>query len=251
MKLGMYPICLLFIFSNFSPYLKFGGSIKYQNKDDLSIEISCKATNFIRGEAQDVFVKVKNNSDKTIITNPPNNYLYDLTKDSLYSGQSGNGHIEIPPHFDYYFFDDPTDYILAGIDIYDFNLYPGNYEYYISLSSSGEEYFSNKINIKIDPVPDSLKLGFNDLRFVPGTKTSIEDYRADYKKYQGTFYDKEFLNALLSTGTYSFAISHPEGYREYRNEAINLTEKFIFKYPNSKYAYYLFVNLSYNFNENE
>ena len=213
-------------------------SFSYQQNQDLEIEISGDKPEIIQGEFIDVLVKVINKSNKTISIGAPKHYLYDYNNDSTFTNHYGEGrvHIEIPPNGSYYFLVDPQDYILfSGMDFSTHTFPPGSYDYYLSLFVGGNEIKSNKINLRVKPIPDSLKQAYEDLKFDtkkydPNKNYSLEAEKK-FEKYKGTYYEKEFYYRLLQT----------PAYRDDKSGLnINAFENFVLKYPNSVAAYYIF-----------
>jgi len=230
---------------------------------DLEIELSCDKTEFIQGESIDVLVKITNNTNNTFRMRPPKHYIYDFNKDSTFTSQFGNGLIEIPPSGNYYYMLEPTSYLVfCGIDFSTHTLKPGNYEYYLSLFLGKEEFLSNKINIKVNPVPDSLVVAFNNLRYDPNepyaietheeyAEKYIETYKGYIEMYKGTFYEQQYFFKLLVHPYFNSAIRNKDDAKDYREEAIKLNKEFILKYPNTSHAYGLFQVIMFNYTDNQ
>jgi hypothetical protein len=162
-------------------------------QQNLSIEISCNKPNFIQGEFINVQVKITNNTNRSIKTDAPKYYIHNSKNDSTYSNQHGYGYIIIPPQSTYYFLLDPQqNLIFSGIDFSTHTLFPGSYNFYLSLTANKEYAISNKIHIKIEPVPDSLKSDFDKLKFTPGRINTVEDYERLYEEQRVHIMKKNF-----------------------------------------------------------
>jgi|GEM_PF-5539708 len=212
-------------------------NFNYLQDRDLEIEISCDKPEIIQGEYIDILVKVINKTNKTITMGAPKNYLYDYNNSSTYTNQYGAGRvrIEIPPNGVYYFFVDPQSSLLFKDKDFSTNSFPpGSYDYYLSLYVEGKEVRSNKINLKVEPVPDSLKQAYEDLRFDPKTYDPNKNYLLEaeekFRKYKGTYYEREFYYGLLQ---------RPEYRDDKSGLKADLFKNFILKYPNSVAAYYM------------
>jgi hypothetical protein len=132
------------------------------------------------------------------------------------------------------------------------SLVPGNYTFFSSVENYNQKYLSNKINIKIHPVPDSLVQAFNDLKRYPHDEIqTIEKVKKNLEKYKGTFYEKKFYRRLLYDVNYQNAIKNKADFGNYRDEALNLYKEFIMKFPNSSNASVLFGIIMYNYADNQ
>lgn len=218
--------------------------------NDLKIQVSCNKEEFIQGESVDIFAKIKNNTSDTLIISLKH-YIKNLDSDSTFSNGS-NKYIHLPPFGNYYFMLDPIDYIVfGGIDFSSMTYKPGHYEYYLSCIVDGEEYFSNKISINVNSVPDSLKQLFNGL-----VHDSNKNYSATYslelaERYNGTLYEQQFYFRLLKNNDYYYALQNKAEFNNYREQALELNKEFILKYPNTTFAYRLFYRIMLNYVANK
>lgn len=218
--------------------------------NDLKIQVSCDKEECIQGESIDILAKIKNNTSDTLIIELKD-YIKNLDSDSTFSNQS-NKYIHLPPFGNYYFMLNPIDYIaFSGIDFSSMTLKPGHYEYYLSCIISREEYFSNKISINVNSVPDSLKQEFQELVFNPSKGHSSEASLELAERYEGTFYEQQFAFNLLTNSHYYLAMQNSEKFNELRPRAIELNRKFILKYPNSTLSYRLFQRIMHNYIANQ
>ncbi len=218
-----------------------GRGYEINHNKDLEIEISCDKPEIIQGESIDVLVNVINKTNKSVTMGAPKHYLYDYNNGSTYTNHYGEGrvHVEIPANGSYYFLLDPQSYLMfSGMDFSTNSFPPGSYYYYLSLFIGGKEIKSNKINLSLKPVPDSLKQSYEDLRFDPKKYDPNKNYMLEaenkFKKYKGTYYEKVFYNRLLQYPKYL------EGKRELKENAFR---DFVLKYPNSEDAYYIFKRI--------
>jgi len=224
-------------------------NFNYLQNKDLEIEISCDKTEYIQGESFNIYVKFLNNSDEPIkITSSPKHYLQDLNRDSLrISNFNSHPLIEIPAHSEYDFLIDPLHAIAYNgngiVPGYPwFYWYTGDYNYYISQSISNNEYKSNKINIRINPVPDSLLQAFQELKDYVGFSKTGKDWNTILEKNKGHYYEKEFYYRLLTT----------LGYFDKINETNSqLYEEFIVKYPDNDFSYRILNYLSNYYEKNK
>jgi len=225
-------------------------------QQNLSIKISCDKPEIIQGEYIDVLVKVTNKTNKMITMGAPKHYLYDYNNDLIYTNHFGEGRVQVKilENESYYFLLDPQGYLMfKGKDFSTNTFPPGSYDYYVSLFVGGKEIRSNKINLKVKPVPDSLKQAYDALRFYKQydpNKNYLLEAENKFMKYKGTYYQKEFLYNLLNTYTYMDAIQNKKNAVIFRKKATKLYKEFILKYPNASQAYYLFSLIMNNFKEN-
>lgn len=216
----------------------------------LKIELDYDKTDIIQGESVDIFAKIKNNTTDTLIIELKH-YIKNLDSDSTFSNRS-NKYVHLPPFGNYYFMLDPIDYIVfGGIDFSSWTLKPGHYEYYLSCIVDREEYFSNKISINVNSVPDSLKQLFNGL-----VHDSNKNYSAAYslelaERYNGTLYEQQFYFRLLKNNDYYYALQNKAEFSNYREQALELSKEFILKYPNTTFAYRLFYRIMLNYVANK
>jgi hypothetical protein len=225
--------------------------LDYSLDDDLKIELVCDKTEFIQGESIDILIKITNNKPDTI-TVKPEYYLNDLNSDSTFK-HNGGGICILPPFGTCYYMLDPADWILffGRLDFTTHSLLPGNYNFFSSLENDKQKYLSNKINIKIHPVPDSLIQAFNDLRRYPHEMQTIENAKNNLEKYKSTFYEKKFYGPLIYNGNYQNAVKNKADFGNYRDEALSLYKEFILKFPNSSIASGLFRIIMYNYADNQ
>lgn len=221
-------------------------NFNYSQNDDIKIEISSDKTEYLQGEFISIVEKIKNNINENIILGQPKHYLHDIDRDSVITSVYGNGFVEIPANSQNNFFINP----LGAINYKDsgiipsypwFYWYPGNYEYYISQFIDGKEYRSNKIKIKINPVPDSLLEEFNELK-LNTEKVSVEKTQLLLNKYKGSYYEKEFYYRLLTDFGYFDNINE---------ENSKLYAEFIIKYPNNDFSYKIINYLSSYYEKNK
>lgn len=213
---------------------------KFSN--DLEIDISCGKTEIIQGESIDILVKLKNNTNKIIRTGSPKHYLNHLNKDSLITNHYGHAVIDISPFSTYYFFINPIGYISYSAKDYIYDPWHlGSYEYNISQFVGQNEFTSNKIDITINPIPDSLQLPFNELKFDPNNLKTTDDWENLLEKYKGTFYERQFYYMLLNTPKY----------REDIDLSARLYKEFILKYPDNDFSYSIINTLVYNYTYNK
>jgi len=221
-------------------------NLNYLQNTVLEIEISCDRTEYLQGEFITIVEKIKNNTSENIILGPPKHYLHDIDRDSLITSVYEHGILEIPANSQNDFFINPLgvlNYKDSGIiPSYPwYYWYPGNYEYYISEFIDGKEYRSNKIKIKINPVPDSLLEGFNELK-LRREKISIAKDQLLLNKYKGSYYEKEFYYKLLTDFGYFDNINE---------ENSKLYAEFIIKYPNTYFSYKIIDHLSSYYEKNK
>lgn len=223
------------------------------NSDSTSLEVtlSCDKTEFIQGESIDVLIKIKNNTNDTISISPKH-YLYDYNSDSTFSN-GGRGIIIIPPFENYYYMLDPSDWLLflGRMDLTTFTLKPGNYEYYTSASLSNKKYLSNKINIKVNAVPDTLESAFNNLKYDKKNWTTIETAEKHLEKYKYNFYATKFYRRVFDYGYYYNAIQNKDEAKDYRERAIKLYKEYILRFPNTSIAYGSFPVIMFNYADNQ
>lgn len=219
--------------------------------DNLKIELVCDKTDFIQGESIDILIKIINNKPDTIIVKPQY-YLNDLNSDSTFK-HYGGGVFILPPYGTCYYMLDPADGLLffGRMDFTTHSLVPGNYTFFSSVENDNQKYLSNKINIEIDPVPDSLVQAFNDLKRYPNEVQTIENAKNNLEKYKGTFYEKKYYVPLIYNGNYQNAVQNKTGFGNYRDEALRLLKEFIIKFPSSSIAAGLFRVIMYNFADNQ
>jgi hypothetical protein len=217
---------------------------------DFEIQLSCNKEEFIQGESVDIFAKIKNNTSDILIIELKH-YIKNLDSDSTFSNRS-NKYVHLPPFGNYYFMLDPIDYIVFGsIDFSSMTLKPGHYEYYLSCLIDEEEYFSNKISININSVPDSLKQDFQELVFNPSKEHSSEVSLELAERYKGTFYEQQFYFRLLTNNVYYYALQDKAEFKNYREQALELNKEFILKFPNSTLSYRLFNRIMHNYTANQ
>ena len=218
----------------------------------LDIEISCDKIEFIQGESINILVKIKNNSSDTLRISKHKYYFFDFDKDSTFSNYYDRGIVDISPFGTYYYMVEPLSYLFfRGIDLSTYTLKPGNYDYYLSKFLGKKEYVSNKINIIVNSIPDSLLQAFNDLIFIPNNPRSIETAEQLLTKYKGTFYEENYYEKVMSYPVYDNAIQNKVEAKEYRTKAVNLYKEFILKFPNSTRAYLSFNKIMYNYENNQ
>ncbi len=226
--------------------LASNNNFNYSQNGDLEIEIYSDKTEYLQGEFINIVEKIKNNTNENINLGQPKHYLYDIDRDSMITSVYGNGSVEILANSQNNFFINPLGAVnykdIGVIPSYPwFYWYPGNYEYYLSQFIDGKEYRSNKIKIKINPVPDSLLEEFNTLKS-NDEKISIEKSRMLLNKYKGSYYEKEFYYKLLTDF----------GYFDKINEANSqLYEEFIIKYPDNDFSYKILNYLSNYYEKNK
>jgi hypothetical protein len=218
----------------------------------LDIEISCDKIEFIQGESINILVKIKNNSSDTLRISKHKYYIFDFDKDSTFSNYYDRGIVDISPFGTYYYMVEPLSYLFfRGIDLSTYTLKPGNYDYYLSKFLGKKEYVSNKINIIVNSIPDSLLQAFNDLIFIPNNPRSIDTAEQLLTKYKGTFYEENYYEKVMSYPVYYNAIQNKVEAKEYRTKAVNLYKEFILKFPNSTRAYLSFNKIMYNYENNQ
>lgn len=221
-------------------------NFNYPQNGGLKIEIYSDKTEYLQGEFINIVEKIKNNTNENINLGQPKHYLYDIDRDSMITSIYGNGSVEILAISQNNFFINPLGAVnykdIGVIPSYPwFYWYPGNYEYYLSQFIDGKEYRSNKIKIKINPVPDSLLEEFNTLKS-QDEKISIEKARTLLNKYKGSYYEKEFYYRLLTNF----------GYFDNINEANSqLYEEFIIQYPDNDFSYKILNYLSNYYEKNK
>ena len=233
--------------------LASNNSLTRLDVNDLTVELACDNTNIIQGKPFNIIAKVHNNTNKPIEIDAPIHYLFDFSKDSIYTNQYGAGRfgIQIPPQGNYSQFYDPQDYLVYnGIDFSSHTLYPSTYEYHISYFLGKDEFLSNTLRLNILPVPDSLQTVFDKLKYIPGKPHSMEDFENFYKDYKDSFYGAEFMYKLLRTFKFIDAIRNIDAL-EYREEALKLNQEFINRYPDTKYAYTLLQTLILSYSDNK
>jgi len=225
--------------------------IKRLQSDDLEIEISCDKTEFIQGESIDILAKIKNNTSKTLTTSAFKHNLYDSSKHSIFTNNNDKAKVDIPPYSTYYYLVDPQDWVLfSGKDFSTNTFYPGNYEYSFSWFVGKNEFTSNKINIKIISVPDSLKEAFEELKFDSANPHSVNDWETLFEKYKGTFYEQQFYYRLLNHPIYYDAVMNKTKDNVFSAKVLKLYKEFILKYCNTVNAYSKFLWLMYNYSDN-
>lgn len=218
--------------------------------DNLKIELVCDKTEFIQGESIEILIKITNNKPDTI-TVIPKYYLDDLNSDSTFT-HNGGGICILPPYGTCYYMLDPADWLLffGRMDFTTTSLVPGNYIFFSSAEYNNQKYLSNKINIKIHPVPDSLVQAFNDLKQYPHEMQTIEKAKENLEKYESTFYEKKFYSRLLFSINYQNAVKNKADFGNYRDEALSLYKEFIMKFPDSSISSGLFRIIMYNYADN-
>ena len=137
------------------------------------------------------------------------------------------------------------------MDFITHTLRPGNYEYYISASLGNKKYQSNRINIKINPVPDSLKPAFNDLKYDLKNNITFETAEERLEKYEYNFYATKFYRREFGYGYYYNAIQNKDDAKDYRERAIKLYKEYILRFPNTSIAYGLFQVIMFNYTDNQ
>ncbi|MCW8806257.1 MAG: hypothetical protein OQK56_07340 [Ignavibacteriaceae bacterium] len=218
--------------------------------NDVEIQLICDKEEFIQGESIDILAKIKNNTLDTLIFSL-RHYIKNLDIDSTFSNQS-NKYVHLPPLGKYYFMLDPTNYIaFIGIDFSSMTLKPGHYEYYLSCVLDRGEFFSNKININVSTIPDSLKEIFKELIFNPNKKYSLQVSLEQAERYEGTFYEQQFYFNLLTNSDYYYALQDKSEFNNYRAQVLELNKKFILKYPNSTLSFRLFQRIMHNYAANK
>ncbi len=231
-------------------------NFKYQGNNDITVKISNSNPEIIQGKSIDICVKIENNTNNIIRLSTPKQFLYDILRDSLITSKYGHGVIDIAPHSTYYNLINPLHYIAHnGNSIVPgypwFYWYTGDYDYYISYFLGKNKFVSNRIRLKINPVPDSLDISFNKLKDHVGEKTLTATNEELFQKSKYTFYEKEYFYKLLRNHDYWAAIQNKKNVQHYREMAKKLFKEFIIKYPNSADAYNLFKIVMYNFNDNK
>ncbi len=245
-------ICLLTIGhiplqANFST---IDSTLTTEELNELEIQISCEKDEYIQGESIDILAKIKNNTLDTLIFSL-RHYIKNFDTDSTFSSQS-NKNIYLQPLGKYYFMLDPTNYIFfVGIDFPSMTLKPGYYEYYLSCILDRGEFFSNKINIKVNTVPDSLKAIFKELVFDPNKEYSLQVSLEQAERYVGSFYEQQFYFNLLTNSDYYYALQDKSEFNNYREQVLELNKKFILKYPNSTLSFRLFQRIMHNYAANQ
>ena len=223
------------------------------SNNDISIELNCDKKEIIQGQMLDVVVKIKNNTNKIIKMGGLKHLLYNTDKDTLMIFETGKP-FRLNPLSHYTHITDPQGFFFYNGELKTGYLYPGSYEYSIGLAVGKEKITSNKINFKVNPVPDSLKTAFNELYNKNNIKVRLntntnkfDRYEMLAEKYKGTFYEKEFYYKLLKQYNYYKAVRNKgEEAKKLRKRAIDLYKFFILKYPNSHFSIYLFGNLYAN-----
>ena len=129
--------------------------------------------------------------------------------------------------------------------------YEGNYEYHISQFVGQYEFTSNKVQIKINSVPDSLQQALQDLKFNPNKISTTKDIETLFEKFKGTFYEQEFYNRLLRNTVYYDAILNKTKDEELREKVLKLYKEFIIKYCNTANAYSRFNWMMIDYNDNK
>ncbi len=218
------------------------------NNDIFEVNIESSKNDYVKGELVDVLVRVKNNSTDTIKLGAADHHLYSYEESRTIDNKNSNykySYVLIPPHQDYVYLVNPLNFIAHNKE----SIFPGfpwyywdegNYDYYISYDLYNTTYISNKIPIKINSVPDSLKQAFEDLKEDLKNPATLNKYETLFEKYKGSFYDKEFFYKLLKTNSFYYAIANEEKDRNLRPKAMDLYKEFIIKYPNCEAAYNLF-----------
>lgn len=253
MRLTIYiQVLLIFLFLVLWEHNCKVHNIEYSSDStDLEVIISCDKTEFIQGESIDVFLKITNHSTDTIHIQTTNHIIYNLSNDSTSINQI-RSNIILPPTGKYYGLIDPSDYLVfGGIDFSTNTLKHGKYSFYLSLLTDNNIYSSNKLNIVIDSVPDSLKESFNELKSHNTRIKNTADLERLALQHEGTFYEQQFYFKLLQTSSYYCAVQGKKDYEQYRNRALQFYKEFILEYYNTSDAYLLFKRLMKNYDENK
>jgi hypothetical protein len=241
-----------------------------QGGDELQINIESDKSDYIKGQLIDILVRIKNNTNDTIKLYPAEQHLYSYEESKTIKSSRNTVEyisLRIPPHQEYVYLVNPLKFInhknedkglLPGLPWY---YWPeGSYDFYITYKLKNKVvYSSNKIPVKIEPVPDSLMTAFEELKSdlkdpdILNTSTyKFESLENLYAKYQGTFYEKEFLFKLLSNWNYTYAIENKKEAEILRRRAMELYKEFILKYPSTEAAFYYLINIySYRDKGNE
>ncbi len=228
----------------------------------MEIELQCYKNEIIQGELLDVLVKIKNNTNDTIITGAPKHFLHAIDRDTSIVIEPSNAYIEIPPYGIYSYFIDPLEYI--GYNEESNPCYPwyywfeSKYEYSIAHFVGDEKFISNKIQIKVNPVPDSLQSSFNELKddiqnpaVINFATYKSEKLESLFENFKDSYYGKEFYYKLLKGYNYYEAIGNKgEGAKYLRERAINLYKNFILNYPNSDASYTFLKWIYFNYSDN-
>ncbi len=232
----------------------------------LNIVLSTTKKDYIKGELIDAFVIIKNNSGDTIKFNYSKFYLITDKSDTVSQEAIKDGSVAvIAPYSELKILMSPLESIAFKDDdnreSADYPWYywsEGNYKYYLSLTSGGKEYFSNKIPISIKPVPDSLVTAFNNLKrdirhpaMLSFDTYKFEKYETLFEMYKGSYYEREYYHKLLFNRNYFDAIANKQEANKIRARAYELYKECIHKYPDSFTAYELFMKLLYPFETNK
>jgi hypothetical protein len=224
-------------------------NIEYSSDStDLEVNLSCDKTEFIQGESIDVLVKIRNTTKDTISITPKHHLNYYHTDSTFSNGERGA--IIIPPSENYYYMIDPSDWLffMGRMDLTTFSLKPGNYEYYMSASLNNEKYLSNKLNIKVNPVPDTLQQIFNELKYEKNKMYNVDTDEILLTKYKDSFYAENFYIRVLNYDDY---YRKKDGGRHYDERVIKLIKEFILKFPNNSHTTGYFNILLNNYSDNQ
>jgi hypothetical protein len=208
------------------------------NNFDLTIESA--RSEFIMGEIPDVIISIKNKSNDTLKLDKFQQYIYSYDENRTIEGYKTDGmpYTILPPHQQYSFFINPMAFINHKNEgntpaIPWFYWYEGKYDFYISYRNNGDTYFSNKILLTIDSLPDSLKEAFENLKYNINITRPSGYYRMLADKYKGTFYEQQFYYKLFVS---------PE-YREMNDTQQLEVKQYIINYCNTESAYQFFHSL--------
>lgn len=211
------------------------------NGDSIEIILRLSKSEFYQGESINVLISINNYLNDTIsLERNFHEYLLEAATNKMNDGGYYTSHsrpIRIPPFGNYKSIVEVQGVFGSQAD----NLLPpGTYEYWIShYVLKSRKIFSNKVRFTILEPPDSLKTQLEELLSHPPKYRTFEEAKVLYERYKDSFYGGMALRKLLG---------YPSMEPTLR---IELSKRFIVNCPNTTYAYYEFIKLTYSYDENK
>lgn len=218
----------------------------------IAISVTLSQDTYIKGKAVDILITVKNISERTAEFYPSS------LRESLIlieNGVESRNAVDyspdaflmmLKPGEEYYRYVFPTGltnafkkYTLETMR--NAQLDEGNYKYRAGFYFNGHLLWSDYYYFRVLPVPDSLQMAYdefieerNNVRKYQGTSYN-DEYLEVPKKLKYDYFEKEYLQYVLTYTYYSDALDRGSGAKLYK-KASELVEKFILKYPNTSYS---------------
>ncbi len=217
----------------------------------LQISVSTSDTQFVFGKAVDILITVKNISDHPVEFYPSSRRETLL---SVESGIESSSPIDYSPDYlpvilqsgeEYYVYEDHTRFAYGASffrkNDYNTMLCEGNYKFRAGFYFNDRLLWSDYLNFRVLPVPDSLQSAYNEFmnEITEVGKYKGTSYNEEYlevpKKLKYDYFEKEYLDYVLTHTYYSEALDIGSRAKLYK-KASELVEKFILKYPNTSYS---------------